>query len=164
MNWVSSTSQSLSTNHEASTTQSDGMLFSFNKGRGKGGWVSINTSKCDKILLTAIEHMCYSGIVQFFGRRVMELEQIDGSMLDLPPEYCHYRDEGCEFASSCLNCPLPKCVYDEPGGGQHWRKKLRDREMTRLFSRGGKGIKELALMFGISQRTAQRALKRAGNE
>jgi len=26
---------------------------------------------------------------------------------DLPPEYCHYRDEGCEFLDSCLNCPLP---------------------------------------------------------
>ena len=22
---------------------------------------------------------------------------------DLPPEYCHYRDEGCEFLDSCLN-------------------------------------------------------------
>jgi hypothetical protein len=22
--------------------------------------------------------------------------------LDLPPEYCHYRDGGCEFADSCL--------------------------------------------------------------
>ncbi len=40
------------------------------------------------------------------------------SELDLPPEYCHYRDEGCEFADSCLNCPLTECIYDEPGGRQ----------------------------------------------
>ncbi len=33
--------------------------------------------------------------------------------LDLPPEYCHYRDEGCEFADSCLNCPLSRCIYDD---------------------------------------------------
>jgi len=81
------------------------------------------------------------------------------SELDLPPEYCHYRDEGCEFAESCLTCPLPKCIYDEPGGKQHCRKSQRDEEIVRLFYVEGKGAKELALRFGISQRTVQRALK-----
>ena len=79
--------------------------------------------------------------------------------LDLPPEYCRYRDEGCEFADSCLNCPLPKCIYDEPGGRQRWLKRQRDREIVRLFYIEGKGVKELTLMFGVSQRTVQRALK-----
>lgn len=78
---------------------------------------------------------------------------------DLPPEYCHYKDEGCEFADSCLDCPFPQCIYDEPGGRQHWLKKLRDREIARLFGSDGWGEKELALMFGLSQRTIQRALK-----
>ncbi len=32
--------------------------------------------------------------------------------LDLPPEYCHYQDEGCELADSCLNCPFARCIYD----------------------------------------------------
>jgi len=91
----------------------------------------------------------------------MELERSNGVGLDLPPEYCHYRDEGCEFASSCLNCPFLKCIYDEPGGKQHWVKRSRAREMARLFTTEGKGLKELALMFGISQRTVQRALKAA---
>ncbi len=31
--------------------------------------------------------------------------------------------------------------------------------MTRLFTTEGKGIKELALMFDVSQRTVQRALR-----
>lgn len=79
--------------------------------------------------------------------------------LDLPPEYCHYRDEGCEFADSCLNCPLSRCIYDEPGGRQRWLKRQRDRQIVKLFTTEGKGVKELALMFGISQRTVQRALK-----
>ena len=79
--------------------------------------------------------------------------------LDLPPEYCHYRDEGCEFADSCLNCPLTKCIYDEPGGRQRWLKRQRDRQIARLFTTEGKGVKELALMFGLSQRTVQRVLK-----
>ena len=78
---------------------------------------------------------------------------------DLPPEYCHYRDEGCEFADSCLNCPFPQCLYDEPRGRQRWLKELRNKEIARLFSRDGRGVKELALMFGLSQRTVQRALK-----
>jgi len=83
---------------------------------------------------------------------------------DLPPEYCHYQDEGCEFADSCLNCPFENCIYDEPRGKQHYIKRLRDKEIARLFTSKGKGIKELALMFGLSQRTVQRALKRAKNE
>ncbi len=103
----------------------------------------------------------------------MELEQTNDSTpeeisdfsdaqpdeLDLPPEYCHYRDEGCEFADSCLNCPLTKCIYDEPGGRQRWLKRQRDRQIVKLFTTEGKRVKELALMFGLSQRTVQRTLK-----
>jgi len=44
--------------------------------------------------------------------------------LDLPPEYCHYRDEGCEFATSCLNCPFPQCLYDEPRGRPPYHPRL----------------------------------------
>ena len=84
--------------------------------------------------------------------------------LDLPPEYCHYRDGGCDLADSCLNCPFPKCIYEEHGGRRHWLKGLRDREMVRLFNTEGKGIKELALIFVVSQRTVQRALKGVRNE
>ena len=84
--------------------------------------------------------------------------------LDLPPEYCHYRDNGCEFADSCLNCPFAKCLYDEPGGRQHHIKRFRDKEILRLYTTGKKGLRELALMFDLSQRTVQRALKRARNE
>ena len=28
--------------------------------------------------------------------------------IDLPPEFCRYRDEGCELAESCLDCPFPQ--------------------------------------------------------
>ena len=88
-----------------------------------------------------------------------ELSEDQSNELDLPPEYCHYRDEGCEFAESCLNCPLTKCIYDEPGGKQHWLKRQRDKRIIRLFTIEGKKVEELALMFGLSQRTVQRALK-----
>ncbi|MFH1382610.1 MAG: hypothetical protein ABIH70_06915 [Chloroflexota bacterium] len=88
----------------------------------------------------------------------------DASVISDLPENCHYRDEGCELARSCLNCPFPRCVYDEAGGKRRWLKRLRAREMSRLFNIEKKGIKELALMFGVSERTVQRALKVARNE
>ena len=78
---------------------------------------------------------------------------------DLPPEYCQYKDEGCDLADSCLNCPFPRCVYEQPRGRQRWLKKLRDKEIARLFTGEGKGVKELALVFGVSSRTVQRALR-----
>ena len=89
----------------------------------------------------------------------MELEQIFDTELDLPPEHCHYHDEGCELAESCLNCPFTHCIYDEPGGKQRLLKSQRNREIVRLFKEEAKGIKELAVIFDISQRTVQRALK-----
>lgn len=91
----------------------------------------------------------------------MEMEYRNEADLDLLPEYRQYQDEGCDLAASCLNCPFERCIYDQPGGKQRWLKKLRAREMARLFATEGKGIKELALMFGVSPRTVQRALKAA---
>ncbi len=89
----------------------------------------------------------------------LEKEEDTENEPDLPPEYCHYRDEGCEFADSCLSCSFQQCLYDEPRGKQRWLKELRSKEIVGLFSSGGWGVKELALMFGLSQRTIQRALK-----
>ena len=88
-------------------------------------------------------------------------EEVTNNERDLPPEYCHYKDEGCELADSCLSCSFPHCVYDESGGRQRWLKQWRDSEIVRLFSREGRGVKELALIFGVSPRTIQRALKRS---
>ena len=89
----------------------------------------------------------------------LDMEEATENEPDLPPEYCHYRDEGCEFSDSCLNCPFLQCLYDEPRGKQRWLKELRDKQIARLFSGGDWGVKELALLFGLSQRTIQRALK-----
>jgi hypothetical protein len=52
--------------------------------------------------------------------------------LDLKPEYCHYRDEGCELGESCLNCRLPICVHDEPRGRQRWLKQELSQKNGRL--------------------------------
>jgi len=94
----------------------------------------------------------------------MELKESNKVELDLRPEYCHYQDQGCELAGSCLNCPFAICVYEESGGKQRWLKRLRAREMTRLFTEEGKEVKELAQIFAVSQRTVQRALKATWND
>ena len=102
--------------------------------------------------------MCYFGVAILFLEGV-KLEKTNDVELDLPPEYCCYRDEGCELADSCLNCPFLKCIYEEPGGRRRWLKERRDKEIVRLFTTKSKGIKQLATMFSLSQRTVQRALK-----
>jgi hypothetical protein len=87
-----------------------------------------------------------------------EKEKVKHDELDLPPEYCRYKDEGCEYAGACLDCPFPQCLYDEPRGRQRWLKELRNREINRLFESGCK-VRELASRFDLSDRTVQRALK-----
>ena len=88
-----------------------------------------------------------------------EKEKVKNGALDLPPEYCRYKDEGCEYAGACLDCPFPQCLYDEPRGRQRWLKGLRNREINRLFESGCR-VKDLASRFDVSDRTVQRALKR----
>jgi hypothetical protein len=87
-----------------------------------------------------------------------EQEETEQHEKDLPPEYCQYKDEGCEYAKSCLDCPFPQCLYDEPRGRQRWLKELRNKEINRQFEAGRK-IRELAVMFDVSDRTVQRAVK-----
>jgi hypothetical protein len=90
----------------------------------------------------------------------MELEQTLDTELDLLPEYCHYQDEGCELAKSCLKCPFPGCIYDMHRGKQQLLKSLRSREILDQYRKEGKKVTELAKNFGISQRTVQRVLKK----
>lgn len=90
----------------------------------------------------------------------MEMSDVE---LDLPPEYCHYRDEGCELHPSCLRCPLPRCVYDEPGGKGQWHRNRRDQKLLMLH-REGVDVPSLVRRFGITERTVYRILRRAKHE
>ena len=89
----------------------------------------------------------------------MEMETTIDAEPDLLPEQCHYRDEGCELAMSCLNCPFPDCILGEPGGKRKFLKEQRNDEISRLFEKEQKSVKELAHIFKLSVRTIQRALK-----
>ena len=86
--------------------------------------------------------------------------------LDLPhridalPEYTDYRDGGCDLYSSCLNCPLPRCRYDQPGGATAMLRGGRDEAILRYSERDGVTVDNLAEMFGLSRRTIFRVLKK----
>lgn len=78
-----------------------------------------------------------------------------------------YKDTGCKFAPSCLNCPFPECLEVEADKsrevGRYFvypspKKMARNRaiHMDRLK---GKTIPEIATKSGICERTVQRVLK-----
>ena len=68
------------------------------------------------------------------------------SNLGLLPEEVVWRDKGCEFFSSCLNCPLPRCIEEEPRGRQKLRRAARARRMADL-RQIGKTVAEIAQAF-----------------
>ncbi|MBI4286811.1 MAG: hypothetical protein HY671_00080 [Chloroflexi bacterium] len=76
---------------------------------------------------------------------------------DLPPEFCQYRDEGCEVEPSCLICSLPQCVYDTPHRLRRLKHRRRD-EAVRRASRSGVPVASLVLRFRISRRTVYRII------
>ena len=78
--------------------------------------------------------------------------------LDLLPEHCIFKDEGCEFSPSCLNCPLPRCIEEQPRERQRLKMLVRAGRMAKLREQG-KSPSEIASIFGVSMRTVQRALK-----
>lgn len=76
---------------------------------------------------------------------------------DLLPEEFPYEDKGCELFPSCLNCPFPDCLKEEPWGKERFLKLRRAERMMEL-KQGGKNVKEIARIFGVSPRTVQRWL------
>ena len=75
------------------------------------------------------------------------------------PEYLDWRDDGCEVAPHCLQCPLPRCKYDEPGGAHALWMSARDREISKLRRRHGVPVDMLADTYGLSRRSIFRILR-----
>jgi hypothetical protein len=80
------------------------------------------------------------------------------SIWDLLPEDFPYEDQGCELFPSCLNCPFPHCIKEEPWGKEKFLKTKRARRMMTL-KKEGKDNEEIARIFRVSVRTVQRWLK-----
>jgi hypothetical protein len=74
-----------------------------------------------------------------------------------------YADTGCSergevISTSCLECPLPQCKYDDLEGATEW---LQARRSVKVESRKGisQRVKELARELGVTERTVWRRLK-----
>lgn len=74
------------------------------------------------------------------------------------PENARYRDDGCSVSSSCFNCPLPRCRYEEPGGLRAVLNEMRDSQILAL-KQAGVPVEDLALRFEVSRRTVFRVLE-----
>ncbi|KAA1299223.1 MAG: helix-turn-helix domain-containing protein [SAR202 cluster bacterium] len=80
---------------------------------------------------------------------------------DTLPENTRYRDDGCDAAVTCLECPLSLCKYDDPGWLQRENRRTRDDEIFRLRSQQV-SVAEISKRFGISTRTVHRIVQRGG--
>ena len=80
---------------------------------------------------------------------------------DTLPENTRYRDDGCDAALTCLECPLSLCKYDDPGWLQRENRRTRDDEIFRLRSQQV-SVAEISKRFGISTRTVHRIVQRGG--
>jgi len=83
-------------------------------------------------------------------------------LVDKLPELYLYKDDGCEFSPSCLNCSFPRCKYDDPGWIQRERRKKRDRAVMEARQRDGLTVLQLARRFRVSERTIFRILSSNG--
>lgn len=79
-----------------------------------------------------------------------------------PLEYANWQDEGCELCPSCLRCPLPRCIEEQPRGRQKYRLDRRSVDMLSM-RRGGSEVREIAAAYRVSVRTVQRVLKKNNN-
>jgi len=80
---------------------------------------------------------------------------------DTLPENTRYRDDGCDAALTCLECPLSLCKYDDPGWLQRENRRTRDDEIFRLRSQQV-AVTEISKRFSISTRTVHRIVQRGG--
>jgi hypothetical protein len=80
---------------------------------------------------------------------------------DALPENQDYRDTGCNLAPRCLDCPLPRCRYDEPGGARRLLTETRDEEIVRRRATDRLPIDTLAQQYGLSRRSVFRILRKA---
>jgi len=74
-------------------------------------------------------------------------------------EYANWKDCGCDLHPACLECPLPKCIEEEPRGRQKRRLDFRAEAMKEMREQG-KNAREIAEAFHVSERTVQRAFCR----
>ena len=80
----------------------------------------------------------------------------------LSSEDSNYFDTGCKYSPTCLNCPLPICIYDDPNFFKNFIKESRDKSIFQDYEKG-MSVKELSIKYEVSIRTIQRSIKLNGS-
>lgn len=80
--------------------------------------------------------------------------------VDEVPEFYPYEDTGCEVSSSCLNCPLPQCKYDDPIWYQKNRRLAKDLKVYTTMQIEQLTVEEAAERFSVTVRTIFRIMRR----
>ena len=76
------------------------------------------------------------------------------------PRFDHYEDTGCEVASTCFDCPLPRCKFDDMEWFYKYRRLGRYLHMASVIHSEGLTIPEAAERFSVTERTVFRVLRR----
>lgn len=74
---------------------------------------------------------------------------------DAYPEGTDYKDEGCDLAPSCLNCPFARCRYDEGHGSQTIAARSQAANAIGLIAAGHTATR-VAEALHVSRRTVMR--------
>ena len=85
---------------------------------------------------------------------MMDADTLVRTSVDALGLYAH-PDEGCQHSPLCLDCPLPLCKYDDPGGEARRAKARRD-SLVMWHLRRGATVLEIARKTGIGERTIYR--------
>jgi DNA invertase Pin-like site-specific DNA recombinase len=67
-------------------------------------------------------------------------------------------DDGCELYPKCLECPLPRCVFEKKGGLRQRLKELRAIAIMEMVKEGS-SKEEIADYFNLSVRSVERTIK-----
>jgi len=92
-------------------------------------------------------------------RAVNDVDAVARVRADALPEGFDYPDAGCNFASSCLACPLPRCRYERPYLVPVLRQDMRTLQAHALRSQEAT-IEAIGRVLGVSRRTVYRLLTR----
>ena len=63
-----------------------------------------------------------------------------------------FKDDGCEVAPACLDCPLSQCKLDDLDWYRYWRLRTKHLLMGQEIERDGLTIGEAAARFRITDR------------
>ncbi len=71
------------------------------------------------------------------------------------------KDNGCSVSPSCLDCPLPRCKYDNPGEHRAAQRATKDAKVVEAIAIEKLTKDEAAERFKCTSRTIFRIMRRS---